>query len=56
MLSFAVYQNGKEIDRVFYGDDFKRGFKNNAEMAESVRKSLIDHDGYLGDIIVRRVK
>ena len=51
MQAFNVYQrvNGamREIDTIFYGDDYKIS-------AGEVRSSLINHDGYDPDIIVRK--
>lgn len=42
--SWDIIRNGKVIDTVFY----------NAEMTQhEVRQSLIDHDGFSTDIIVR---
>lgn len=44
--AFDVYKDGKKIDTVFYsGND-----------ADEVKKSLIDHDGYDSDIVVKKKK
>ncbi len=44
---FNVYRNSKKVDSVFFGLECN---------AEYVRKSLIDHDGYASDIVVREVE
>jgi len=46
-IGWNVYLNGKKIDTVYFtpGCD-----------AEYVRKSLINHDGYNADIVVKMVK
>ena len=46
--AFNVYRNGKNIDTIFYSDI-------DHITLEDVKKSLIDHDGYPHDIIVREV-
>lgn len=43
--AFNVYENGKLINTVFYG---------NAEPPEEVKRSLVNHDGYSPSITVRR--
>ena len=47
MKTYTVYLNGEEIDRVFYSDD-------SDELAASVYRSLVNHDGYDPNIIVAR--
>ena len=52
--AFDVFRKGacgclREIDTVFYSEAPKT-------TVEEVRKSLIDHDGYPSDIIVKKVK
>lgn len=43
-MSWNVYRNGKLIDRVWYNKDCDANY---------VRTSLINHDGYPVDIVVR---
>jgi hypothetical protein len=50
MLKIKVFQGVKEIDTVFYGDDFVKGFKTLPELKDYVKKSLVEHDGYNPDI------
>lgn len=45
--AFKVYLGKKEIDKVFY-------HANSGETCESVKRSLVDHDGY--DPSIRVVK
>lgn len=45
--AFDVYKDGKKIDTVYY--------KGN-ETADDIKKSLVDHDGYDGDIVVKKRK
>lgn len=47
MQAFDVYKKTKLIDTVFYSEGCKVD-------KEEVRKSLITHDGYDFDIIVRK--
>jgi hypothetical protein len=47
MQAFDVYLNGKNIDTVFY----TKGFT-----ADEVRQSLINHDGYNLNIVVKKAK
>lgn len=47
MQVFDIYLRGKEIDTVFYGDSPK-------ESAEDVKRSLVNHDGYNSNIVVRK--
>ena len=56
MVSFKVYIGSKEIDQVFYNDDFLKGFKSLKEVKESVKKSLVDHDGYNPNIWLKASK
>lgn len=44
--SFNVYLGKKHIDTVFYGESFFKGFTTLKEAKDSIKKSLIDHDGY----------
>lgn len=44
-VAWDVYLNGMWIDTVFYDSDCDR---------EYVKKSLIDHDGYHPNIVIRR--
>ena len=46
--AFDVYRNGRKIDTVFYTTN-----STAKEAAEEVRRSLIDHDGYEFDIVVK---
>lgn len=45
--AFDVYKDGKKIDTVYYKGD---------ETAADVKKSLVDHDGYDSDIVVKQRK
>jgi hypothetical protein len=45
LQAFKVYLGRKEIDKVFYDAKYK-------ETCESVKKSLVDHDGYNPNIKV----
>lgn len=45
--AFDVYKNGKKIDTVFCSDK---------DTAEDVKKSLVDHDGYDPDIVVKKAR
>lgn len=49
MDAFNVYLNGKLIDIVFYSKECK-------EKAEDVKRSLINHDGYNSNIVVRKAR
>jgi len=46
--SFNVYHNGRNIDTIFYNN-------GDAITADDVKRSLINHDYYPADIIVREV-
>lgn len=46
--AFDVFRNGKEIDTIFYADI-------DSITEEDVKRSLVNHDGYPADIIVREV-
>jgi hypothetical protein len=46
MQAYNVYLNGKEIDTVFYNDG--------STTVEEVKKSLVNHDGYDSDIVVKK--
>lgn len=46
--AFDVYKDGKIIDTVFYSG------KNTT--VEDIKKSLVDHDGYDSDIVVKKVR
>jgi hypothetical protein len=50
---FDVFLNGKNIDTVFYSSDYFKGFKNLNEVKESIKKSLVEHDGYNPNITVK---
>jgi hypothetical protein len=52
MNAFDVFLNGKKIDRVFYVNIGE----STEEQTESVRRSLISHDGYDPGITVRMLK
>lgn len=52
IYSFLVFLKNKHIDTVFYGESFFKGFKNLKEVKESIKKSLINHDGYNPNIEV----
>lgn len=43
MTPFDIYLHGEWIDRVYYNEGFTE---------DSVRRSLIDHDGYDSEIVV----
>lgn len=47
LQAFKVYLGRKEIDKVFYNAEYR-------ETVESVKRSLVDHDGY--DPNIRVVK
>ena len=47
--AYDVFLWGKEIDTVFYSP-----CKGGPVPADEVRRSLINHDGYAGDIVVKR--
>lgn len=47
MKAYIVYQDGQEIDKVFYAD-------GDSVVAEDVYRSLVYHDGYSSHIIVAR--
>jgi len=49
MQTFKVKLDGKEIDKVFYGDNVK-------VTKEEVYKSLVDHDGYDSRIVIVKEK
>lgn len=51
MTAYDVYLGRKNIDTVFYGS--KPSGSNRIERQEDVRRSLINHDGYDSDIVVR---
>ena len=53
MISFKVFLGYKEIDQIFYGDDFLKGFKNLKEVKDYIKNSLINHDGYNNNIWLR---
>ena len=44
-MGWDVYHNGKLIDTVWYSEYLS---------ADYVRDSLINHDGYPSDIVIRR--
>lgn len=50
---FDVILNNKIIDTVFYSKDYLKGFKTLAEVKESIKKSLVEHDGYNYNIKIR---
>ena len=50
---FKVFQNGKHIDTVFYSSEYFQGFKTLADVRESIKKSLVEHDGYNPNIKIR---
>jgi len=50
---FDVFENGKHIDTVFYSGDYFKGFKTLSEVRESIKKSLVEHDGYNSNIKIR---
>ena len=47
MIAWDVYLNGKWIDTVFYTSDCDIWY---------VKQTLIDHDGYHPDIVVKKAK
>ena len=49
MQAFKVYLEGKQIDTIFYGDSTKI-------TKEEVRDSLINHDRYEHDFVVKKVR
>ena len=49
MDAFNVYLKGKLIDTVFYSKEYK-------EKVEDVKRSLINHDGYNSNIVVRKAR
>jgi hypothetical protein len=51
--AFDVYLNKKKIDTVFYNEDYFKGFKNLNEVLKDIKKSLVEHDGYCSNIIVK---
>jgi hypothetical protein len=48
-IAYDVFQNGKIIDTIFYD-------ANSNVSCDEVKKSLIEHDGYPDNIIVKKVK
>ena len=52
MESFDVYLNGKHIDTVFYSTGHHAGDKKE-DAEEDVKRSLVGHDGYSPDIVVK---
>lgn len=53
MKAWDVYLNGRLIDTVFYNDKCDGGAKI---VAADVKQSLVDHDGYSPNIVVRKAK
>jgi hypothetical protein len=49
VTKFNVYYKGRIIDAVFYA-------ANTKETTKSVKKSLVEHDGYNLDIVVRKAR
>lgn len=49
MKAFRVLLSGKEIDKVFYADNFPIS-------VEEVKNSLVNHDGYHPNIVVVKEK
>lgn len=49
-VAFNVYLNGKKIDTVFYD---RTPSDTIAESEDDVKRSLINHDGYNPNIVVR---
>lgn len=47
MKAFNVYLDDKCIDTIFYADTA-------TETVDDVRRSLVNHDGYPSDIVVKR--
>jgi len=56
MISFKVFLGNKEIDQLFYGDDFLKGFKNLTELKDYIKSGLINHDGYNSNIWLKATK
>ena len=52
--TYDVSLNGKWFDRVFY--TLPEGYRTVEEREESVKASLVDHDGYAYRISVREIK
>ena len=52
-FGFDVYLQGKHIDTVFYSSDFFKGFKTLKEVKEAIKESLVNHDGYNPNIIIK---
>ena len=48
-MKFNVYFKGRIIDAVFYNDNTK-------ETVKDVKRSLVNHDGYHPDIVVRKAR
>lgn len=53
MLKIKVFLNSKEIDTVFYSNDYLKGFKNLNELKQDVKRSLVNHDGYNQNITLK---
>lgn len=51
MTAYDVYLGRRNIDTVFYGQ--MPSGSNRAEREDDVRRSLVNHDGYDPDIVVR---
>lgn len=51
--AYNVYLNRKCIDTVFYSSEYVKNFRTKKEVRESIKKSLIEHDGYNPNITVR---
>lgn len=51
--SFLIFLNKKHIDTVFYSSEYFKGFKNFTGVKESIKRSLVDHDGYDPNIKIR---
>ena len=47
MDAFNVYLNGRLIDTVFY-------IKSSKETCDEVKRSLVNHDGYNPEIVVKK--
>jgi hypothetical protein len=47
--AFNVYFKGRIIDTVFYSNNTK-------ETTKDVKKSLVEHDGYHPNIVVRKAR
>lgn len=52
-FGFDIYLQGKHIDTVFYSSDFFKGFKILKEVKDSIKESLVNHDGYHPNIIIK---